>query len=114
MIELLEEQLNDEYKWICPEGIHYKSKKDFLQQEILGFCGCGNPDKVMEYVGDFLSNLNNQVWADYDNMPYMFLIYWADNKGYTEHGTSARCSWLTEKGKELLGDIEWCLKNELQ
>ena len=45
-------------------------------------------------------------------MPYMFLCYWSYHEGLSEHGTTARCSWLTDKGRELLNDINWCLENE--
>lgn len=107
-------QYAENYPYIDDDGCVYKYKKEYLQIKILGFCGCGNPDEVMVYVRDFLVKLEKQEWSDYEDMPYMFLIYWADDKGFTEHGSTARCSWLTEKGKELLKDIEWCLENELK
>lgn len=112
MIEKLKQQDDSEYKWIDEEGCSHKSKKDYLQQEILGFCGCGDPDSVTGYVGDFLQKLDNSERGNYEDMPYMFLVYWANHNGYAEHGTTARCSWLTDKGKELLSDINWCLENE--
>ena len=43
-------------------------------------------------------------------MPYMFLCYWSNHEGLSEHGTTIRCSWLTDKGRELLNDINWCLE----
>jgi hypothetical protein len=83
-----------------------------LQQEILGLCDCGNPDDVMIYIRDLLVKLKNTDWGSYDDMPYMFFVYWANNKEFAEHGTSARCSWLTDKGIELLNDINLCIENE--
>lgn len=112
MIEKLKKQNDTDFPYLCEDGISHASKKDYLQTTILGFCGCGDPDAVMTYVGDFLKKLDNQKWGEYEDMPYMFLVYWADHNGFSEHGTTARCSWLTDKGKELMADIEWCLENE--
>ncbi len=112
MIDKLKKVDNSEYPYLDDNGVSHKSKKDYLQTEILGFCGCGDPDSVMAYVGDFLTKLNTNEWGNYEDMPYMFLVYWAYHNGFSEHGTTARCSWLTDKGKELLSDINWCLENE--
>jgi len=43
----------------------------------------------------------------------MFFVYWANDKGFLEHGSTARCSWLTEKGKSIIVDIEICLQEEM-
>jgi len=53
-----------------------------------------------------LRKLENQEWEEYENLEYMFFVYWANDKGFAEHGSTARCSWLTEKGQELLKDLE--------
>ena len=66
----------------------------------------------MLYVKTMLEKLDNSEHGDYEDMPYMFFVYWANDKGFAEHGTTARCSWLTEKGKELLKDIILVLKQE--
>jgi hypothetical protein len=113
MIEKLKPQDDSEFEWIDEEGCSYKSKSEYLQTEVLGFCGCGSPDDVMGYVGSYLDDLVNNRFGDYEDIPYMFLAYWADHNGYTEHGSTVRCSWLTDKGKELLADINWCIKNEI-
>ena len=85
---------------------HYESKAAYLQLEILGFCGCGNPNQVMEYVLEMLLKLDRQEWGEYGDLAYMFFVYWANDEGFAEHGTTARCSWLTDKGKELVKDIQ--------
>ena len=116
MIEKLKYVGDESGRDVCnyedENGVAYDSKKEYLQITLLGFCGCGNPDDVMVYVRDMLRQLLVKKWGDYEDMPYMFFVYWANNKGFAEHGISARCSWLTEKGIELLSDIEWCLENE--
>lgn len=112
MIEVLKKQDDTEYCYIDDNGVSWRSKREYLQTQHLGFCGCGDPDEVMVYVKEFLEKLDKDDWGDYEDMPYMFLCYWADNKGYSDHGTTVRCSWLTDTGKELLNDINWCLQNE--
>ena len=112
MIEKLVLQDISEYPYVDENGVSYQSKKGYLQTKVLHFCGCGDPDAVMIYIRDFLQKLDKQEWGDYEDMPYMFLCYWSDHEGLSEHGTTARCSWLTDKGKELLNDINWCLENE--
>jgi len=114
MIEKLTENgpVGSEYRYLDNDGCSWRSKKEYLQQEYLGFCGCGSPDTAMVYVGDYLRDISNNKFGDYEDTPYMFLAYWADTKGFTEHGTTVRCSWLTNLGKELLKDIDWCIENE--
>lgn len=113
MIEKLKKVDNSEFPYLDEGGTSHRSKKSFLQTTILGFCGCGDPDSVMVYVRDLLKEINSQVWEkDESDLPYMFFVYWANDKGFAEHGITARCSWLTDKGKEVLADIEWCLENE--
>tara|TARA_R110000868_G_scaffold268789_2_gene527987 strand:+ start:4729 stop:5091 length:363 start_codon:yes stop_codon:yes gene_type:complete len=104
--------VNDEYKYIDEDGTSWKSKSDYLQINILDFCGCGNGNEVMRYIQDHLINLENQEWGSYEDIPTMFLLYWLNHKGFSEHGTTVRCSWLTDLGKELLADINWCLEHE--
>lgn len=112
MIEKLKETGDKDYPFIDEGGCSWQSKKNYLQTEVLGFCGCGDPDDIMLYVKEFLEKLERQDWGKYEDRPYMFLIYWADHNGFTEHGTTARCSWLTDKGKELLNDINICITEE--
>jgi len=114
MIEKLKIQDNDgkDCQYLDEGGCSWESKSQYIQIEVLGFCGCGNPSDVMAYVGDYLQSVENDKFGSYEDMPYMFLAYWADHNGYTEHGTTVRCCWLTDKGKELLADINWCLEHE--
>jgi hypothetical protein len=113
MIEKLQKVDDDEYPYIDENGGSWQSKTDYIQIEILHFCGCGDPDEVMMYVAEFLIKISKEDFGDYEDMSYMFLSYWADNEGFIDHGTTVRCSWLTDKGKELLNDINWRLENEI-
>lgn len=111
---MIEKLIKDSYYgYIDDDGCAWKSKKDFLQISILDFCGCGNGDEVMIYVKNYLEEIKSAKWdRTLDDLSYTFFLYWADHKEFIEHGTTVRCSWLTPKGKELLNDINWCLKNE--
>ena len=80
--------------------------KEHIQIEVLGLCGCGNPDDITIWIGEMLKKLDSQNWGEYSDMPYMFFVYWANDKNFAEHGTTVRCSWLTESGKKLLNDIK--------
>lgn len=112
MINKLIKTGDSEYPYKDEEDCHYQSKADYLQIEILGFCGCGDPDDTMLYVKEMLERLDNQNWGDYEDRPYMFFVYWANHKGFAEHGTTARCSWLTGKGSELLADINLVIEEQ--
>lgn len=113
MIEKLKDDGSDSFRYYDEEsGCNYESKKSFIQTKYLGFCGCGDPNATMKYVYDFLVRIKNSDFGEYEDMPYMFLCYWADNKGFVEHGVSVRVPFLTPLGTELMRDIAWCLENE--
>lgn len=103
---MIEKLVKDGVGFVDENGVYHESEKAYLQQNILGFCGCGNPDEVMLYVETMLEKLDNEEWGDYEDMPYMFFVYWANENDFVEHGISARCSWLTDKGRDLLADIK--------
>lgn len=105
MIEKLKPYFDE---WIDDNGTSWENKKGYLQIEILGLCGCGNPDAVMEYMFEMFNKINNHHDFDYKDLPSMFFLYWANDKDFAEHGSTVRYSWLTEKGKEVLSDIKQC------
>lgn len=101
----------------------YEDAKSFLQNKILGFCGCGDPDLSLKHTQTALrqvSNLkelvweNKQTWKEWDaenkkllggETGVYFMWYWLDNKELTEHGGSVP-GWLTAEGYELLEDLD--------
>ena len=111
MIEKLIKTDIDDYPWKDESGCHYSSKLDYIQTSILGFCMCGKPEDIVLYVKEMLGNIASGKCGNYEDMSYMFFVSWADNKGFATHGTTVRCSWLTDKGKELLRDLECCLSD---
>ena len=97
------------------DGTTWEEKKDYLQISVLGFCGCGNQDEVMGYVYAMLkrvadTTIDKGIEFEYSDLPSMFFLYWADKNNFIEHGTTIRCSWLTDLGKQLIADIESCME----
>jgi hypothetical protein len=119
----------DKYKqesgWYMDEdGTSYETAEDFFQG-MFNFCGCGCPDLSLEFIRDSLQHvhdLHNLVhpdkitWMEWNstgrrlfhtNGIEYFTYYFLDANGLTTHGGSVP-GWLTEKGKELLEDLnEW-------
>lgn len=110
MIEQLAKQADGGF--LDKDGCFWETEEGYLQINILGLCGCGNPDEIMVYVKEMLEKLDKNDYGEYKDMPYMFFCYWANNKKFAQHGTTARCSWLSNKGKELLKDINIVLEKE--
>lgn len=75
---------------------------DDIECDMLGLCGCGNPEEVREYIRERLERVANKQYPDYEEIAEMFFLYVADNRGWLEHGGTIRCSWLTDKGKDVL------------
>lgn len=103
-------------KWLDESGCSWRLKMDYVSIELLGSCGCGNPESNVDYVEKMLlrhaadwstspgrsSQTSKEEYAD---PAVQFFLYWADDKGFTEHGSSIFGSWLTDKGRQLLADI---------
>jgi len=103
-------------------GIYYEDAESFIATGILGFCGCGCPDDALYYVRDCLHHVNEikeKVWENKITFEEhqangkkifssvgaeYFAYYFLDNKELTEHGSSVP-GWLTQKGIEVLEDI---------
>lgn len=102
---MIEKLKHDGDGFVDENDCFHETKADYIQSQIIGLCDCGNPDEVMRYVGEMLAKLDRQEFGNYKDMPYMFFVYWANHNKFASHGTSARCSFLTDLGKELLRDI---------
>ena len=121
----------DKYKqkdgsYVDVNGCHHDDAKSFLQCHILGFCGCGAPEDSLRYIRDCLRHIANlkqvhekqatyEAWGN-EGKELMgraeyFTRYVLDQKGLTEHGTSIKGAWLTDKGREILADIDTLLAN---
>ena len=100
---------------------------------LLGFCGCGCPGEAAEWLLRLLRELDTrdksadywqnrwgrleQFWAPYggiDSPVYYLIMYWIDDRGWTEHGGSVGGSWLEDKGIEAMKALEKLIEREKQ
>lgn len=96
----------------------YSSLIDLRWFEELKFCGCGNPDGAREYIAKILRAIKDRSDSDWatdsvaaaikgDAESAMWLIlYVFDAMGLLEHGGNVSGSWLTDKGKQLLAELD--------
>lgn len=117
--------------WEDPDGVCVGSTQSAVMDDILGFCGCGNPDVALKWVRDALMLATERspadpfdgkeackafdVWcADIESRrraffgsrgAELFFLYWLDREGLTEHGGGVDASWLSESGAALLEDL---------
>lgn len=103
-------------------GVTYKGTAEYVW-ELLGFCGCGDPDAALAYVADTLAKFAlpegsyDAIAAQFDGsgipdgLSY-FYLYRLDDLELIEHGSNIRGSWLTERGKNLLGVLLRICKEE--
>jgi hypothetical protein len=107
--------------WEDESGCHWDSPAEYLFIGVLPSCGCGDPESIGRYVRDMLRSHvstadDHSPWDanSYEDMPLMFFLSWADREGYIEHGTTIRCSWLTDRGQELMRDLNAVLAEDEQ
>lgn len=101
------------------EECYFNDAKDLIQTGVLGFCGCGNLEENLLFVRDALALIETRrkiapsSYADVvakeielfgNKRSRDFVYYSLDKLGLTEHG-GAIPGWLTEKGKQLLDDL---------
>ena len=111
--------------WEDEEGCYWKSRLEYMCIHVLHTCGCGDPSAIARYVLMMLERHTYDVTNSdsfktvcknnsYDDLPLMFFLSWADHEGYTEHGTTMRLPWRTEKGEELMRDLYEALKEDVE
>jgi len=107
------------------DDCYYEDAESILTVHVLKFCGCGLPGEAMEFVGKVMRLLrdmhdDHDVWdAKWKELDELFpndgirylVYYYLDNLELTEHGGSVP-GWLTEKGKQVLFDIEQTLNEQ--
>lgn len=114
MISYLSVLKKTNHDYIDDNGVSWDTKFNYLSINILGLCGCGNPYDITEYILKYLLRLSDKRWGEYEDLNYMFFCYWANKMDFAEHGTSIRCSCLTEKGEQLIKDIHECLNDYVE
>jgi hypothetical protein len=66
---------------------------------------CGDPMDVLLYINDMFQRITRGEFGEYEDLPYMFFMNWADKNHYVDHGTTIRIPFLTDKGKDLIESI---------
>ncbi|MBU6231399.1 hypothetical protein KGP36_01920 [Patescibacteria group bacterium] len=104
------------------QGVSYQDAESFLCSRF-GFCGCGSPEKALEYMLRIMGALEYQEvaistqsglypdWNKFFNSEEerMVIFYLLDDKGLTTHGTGLSTGgWLTLEGRQVLDWLrEW-------
>lgn len=105
MIEKLKFDKNSK-KYIDDEGNEYDNKIEYLHIAFFEFCVCGDVFKNIYYIYNMLKKVEKKDLNNLNDCSYIFFIYWADKENLIEHGTSIDFSWLTEKAKKFIRDVE--------
>ncbi len=100
--------MNEEY--LGPDEVIYQRPEDYLWITIMGACGCGTgvaPYRAVEILENFKKEYTDKTRFDvYDNLADEVIAHWLDKVGLLDHGGSIGGSWITDKGKEVLAEIE--------
>ena len=107
--------------FILPDGENCKDLESAINSYYgLNFCSCGSRDEVFEMILKVLNYCHERFAEHNSGFPYdwleknifhgdsiisLFVLYVLESLGITEHGSSVRGSWLTEKGKALREDL---------
>jgi hypothetical protein len=68
------------------------------------FCFCHDPDAAITQLGGHLRDIaSEKAWGEAGGG---LMEYVLDSFDLTEHGTSVRCAWLSQQGRELLKAID--------
>lgn len=131
MMKLYIDKFKKEDGYYDEDDCRYETALDFIVIGIFKFCGCGNPKSSMEYIRDILAlieaiDLNSngafdEAWKlRWKNLEGFFksrgeqytMYYLLDKLELTEHGSSVP-GWLTDKGKEVLHDLNIILEKSM-
>jgi hypothetical protein len=113
------------HPFIDNEGGSWDTPQNAIAIKLLGFCGCGDPEAALAYVRSALRLIvglhrdDPTPWDEKyrryrehahtlfhgDRGTELFMWYFLDDKGLTEHGTSVP-GWLTPLGNDVLEDLE--------
>lgn len=112
--------LPDEQDEDAGDFVNMEDLKSFFYHEIIGFCGCGDPDMMLVLFIKYLKIYSSSHWTkmaalddlqEQDEEKYYLMAYTIDRCEFTTHGSSIGGAWLTDLGKMALevfvGYLEW-------
>lgn len=87
-----------------------------------GACECSDLEAMINVVKDLLEWMSEDIVErqDYEKLfngnegVFYLLAGRLDSLGFSEHGTSIRCAWLTEKGKEFLNALKTVTAEQIE
>jgi len=95
---------------------------------VLGLCGCGIPEESAAWLLSLLKMIGSkrespedyerycekteEVWGDTPDAMRYLILYWIDDRGWTEHGGNVRGCWLQEKGRAAMVALEMLIDAE--
>ena len=93
----------------------------FLYNEF-GACGCSDLEAMINVVKCLLEWMSENIMErqGYEKLfngnegVFYLLAGRLDSLGLSEHGTSIRCAWLTEKGKEFLSALQTITAEQIE
>ena len=95
------------------EDCFWHSIEDFVETEVLGFCGCGCGDKLIwasemlrccdrDQNGDqYPEDALEKYVAKHPDRAAHILLHLFDSRGVLEHGGSVGGSWLSDAGEKI-------------
>ena len=99
---------------IGPEGRHYDSEAEAMYFDQIGLCGCGSARQIHAFLLRCMAMRKdkNLTLIDIESVEEEvrqnieivaeFVLHFLDSRDLTEHGGTARASWLTDRGKQVL------------
>lgn len=110
-IPTLYRQDDEEYPFVDSNGCSWESPEQFVMVGILGACGCGDSDEYGMLAIEVLRQIpltyeEKKANGFYEDKTKGLMLFFLDEAGLIEHGSSVNGSWLTENGKQLLTNID--------
>jgi len=104
---------NDQGHVVSPIGRTYKTEGEAIYYDLLGFCGCGDPESTHDFVIECLKRTNfdenkiqliklRDLILERPDDAAMMIAYFLSDKGMTEHGGGVGGSWLTSLGEKVI------------
>lgn len=102
--------------YLDAEGTTFDTAEDLLCN-MVGYCGCGDPEAALKYLAKVLHYISIRFNIDPTESEKLESLlfpvpgsmwhtyYMLDDKELTEHGSSVP-GWLTDKGREIMEDIQ--------
>lgn len=98
---------------------YLRYNNDVMLVSEIPICGCGTSGACYEWLVEYLTDLEEQNWDKYDydspEWKYIQIINgFLEDLELVDHGTTCRCSWLTDKGRKVLETLKFMQKYDFE